>query len=62
MNENINEKLKSFIYSSPTIKIAILNHLLGYESPQYSARKRIEMQAKNKLASLKNLYNAELDQ
>mgnify|MGYP007068596422 CR=1 FL=1 len=43
MNENINDKLKSFIYSSPTIKIAILNHLLGYESPHYSARKRMEM-------------------
>lgn len=30
MGENINDKLKSFIYSSPTIKIAILHHLQGY--------------------------------
>lgn len=30
MGDTINEKIKSFIHSSPTIKIAILNHLLGY--------------------------------
>lgn len=30
INENINEKLKSFLYSSPTVKIGILNHMIGY--------------------------------
>lgn len=30
INDNINEKLKSFLYSSPTVKIAILNHMIGY--------------------------------
>lgn len=42
MNDKINEKLKSFIYNSPTIKIAILNNLLGYESPRFSYQKRLE--------------------
>lgn len=42
MSDSINENLKSFIYSSPSIKIALLNHLIGYESPQFSVKRKME--------------------
>lgn len=42
MSENIDAKLRSFINSSPTIKIAILHHLLGYENPFFSQRRKME--------------------
>lgn len=43
MSDTINDKLKSFIYSSPTVRIAILNHLLGYENPNFSHKKKMEI-------------------
>lgn len=55
MSDNINENLRSFIYSSPTIKVAILNHLLGYESPAHSIRKSMEQQAKAHLSEIRNI-------
>lgn len=41
MNDQINDKLKAFIYSSPTIKVAILNHLIGYGYPLHSYKRKI---------------------
>ena len=55
MSDNINENLRSFIYSSPTIKVAILNHLLGYESPAHSIRKSMEQQAKAQLSEIRGI-------
>jgi hypothetical protein len=43
MNDQINDKLKAFIYSSPTIKVAILNHLIGYGYPLHSFKRKVEM-------------------
>jgi hypothetical protein len=55
MSDNINENIRAFVYSSPTIKVAILNHLLGYESPSHSVRKSMEQQAKAQLSEIRNI-------
>ena len=52
----MSDKLKSFIFSSPTIKIALLNDLIGYESPHHSVQKAMIMEAKMKLKTL-NTYD-----
>lgn len=59
LGDSLNGKLKSFILSSPTIKIALLNELLGYENPNHSIQKAMIDEAKMKLSAL-NGYKSQV--
>lgn len=59
IGDSLNDKLKSFIFSSPTIKIALLNDLIGYENPNHSVQKSMIDEAKIKLSHLHG-YNMKL--
>lgn len=39
VSDSFNPRLRAFIFSSPTIKIALLNDLIGYESPHHSLQR-----------------------
>lgn len=57
VSDGLSDKMKSFIFSSPTVKIAILNDLMSYESPRDPIN-RIDFsegQYKMKLAELNTL-------
>lgn len=34
VSDGLSDKMKSFIFSSPIVKIAILNDLMSYENPR----------------------------
>lgn len=61
IGESIPQNLRNFILTSPTIKIALLNELLGYESPNYSLQKAMIDEAKSKLSVL-NGFKSSLPQ
>ena len=52
LSDSISEKVKNFIYSSPAIKIALLNDLIGYENPNHFRNQISENQAKASINDL----------